>query len=338
MAEGQEESTGTIVLALVANAVIAVAKFVGAALSGSSAMASEGAHSVADTLNEAFLLVALRRSGKAPDRRHPFGHGKERYFWSLLAAVGIFVAGGMFSILEGIDALRHPEEPGSYLVSYIVLAAAFLLEGASWLKALRQLRRESRAAGRSLLRHLHVTPDPTVKTVAFEDTAALIGIVLAALGLLLHELTGNGVFDGLASLAIGLLLVAVAVVLGRDNKAALIGEAATTELADQIERELASAAGVEGVVELLTMQLGPGDVLVAARVDLAAGPSTGDVERLMEDADRHLRERIPEVRHVFLDPTPPLADPPDDAGDGDHADHPPAHRHHGDAADEPTAR
>ncbi len=294
-----------MLLALGVNLAIGVAKLVGSLLSGSAAMLAEAAHSVADTLNQAFLLTALKRSDRPPDDQHPFGYGKERYFWSLLAAVGIFVAGGIFSILEGVSAIRSPEEAGSYLVSYLVLAVAFVFEGASWLKAARQLRGEARAAGRGLRRHLAISPDPTVKTVAFEDSAALVGIVLAATGLALHQATGNGVWDGLASIAIGVLLVVVAFALGRDTKGLLIGEAVPPELRGRITDELLASEGVRGVLELLTMTLGPRDVLVAARVELADGAGSDDVEHYMDDADRRLRERVSEVRHVFLDPTAP---------------------------------
>ena len=192
MADERDESTGTVLLAGGANLAIAVAKLVGGLISGSAAMLAEAAHSFADTLNQVFLLTALRRSRKPADAQHPFGYGMERYFWSLLAAVGIFVLGAGYSIMEGVRAVLEPEELGSLTITYVVLGASFVFEGVSWLKAVRQLGREADEQGRGFFHHLRVTPDPTAKTVAFEDTAALVGIVLAALGIFLHSTHGAG--------------------------------------------------------------------------------------------------------------------------------------------------
>jgi cation diffusion facilitator family transporter len=226
-----EESTGTVIVALIANLAIAAAKITAGLIGGSSAMLAEGAHSVADTTNQVFLLTSLRLSKKAPDDTHPFGYGKERFFWSLLAAVGIFVSGAVFSIYEGVHGLLSGEsEVPGYLLSYAVLLVSFVAEGTSWLKAVRQLRGEARAAGRGLIEHVRLSSDPTVKTVFSEDTAALIGLVLAALGLGLHQLTGQAYWDAGAAIAIGVLLAVVAYLLGRDTKEMLIGEAAPAPL------------------------------------------------------------------------------------------------------------
>jgi cation diffusion facilitator family transporter len=266
-------------------------------------MLAEGAHSVADTVNQVFLLTALSRSKKPADAQHPFGYGMERYFWSLLAAVGIFVLGAGFSVYEGIHALMHPEPVEELLVAYIVLGISFLFEGSSWLKALLQLRREAGERRVGLFRHVFTTPDPTVKTVAFEDTAAMIGIVLAAAGITLHATTGAGFWDGLASIAIGVLLVGVAVSLGSSSKRNLIGEALPQDKREGLTRVINESLGVDVVVELLTMRLGPDDVLVAARVDVDDAASGGDLERVADDVEKRIREAYPEVRHVFLDPT-----------------------------------
>jgi cation diffusion facilitator family transporter len=308
MAEQEQDkekdgSFGTVLLAGGANLAIAVAKIVAGALTGSSAMLAEGAHSVADTVNQLFLLTALSRSKKPADSQHPFGYGMERYFWSLLAAVGIFVLGAGFSIYEGIHSLLHQEPVVDPLVAYVVLAVSFLFEGASWLKALLQLRREAGEREVGLVDHVVTTPDPTAKTVAFEDTAALIGIVLAVVGISLHLLTGSGVWDGIASILIGLLLVGVAVSLGSTSKRNLIGEALPEAKREGLTRVINESVGVDVVVELLTMRLGPDDVLVAARVDVDDAVSGGDLERVADDVDSRIREAYPEVRHVFLDPT-----------------------------------
>jgi cation diffusion facilitator family transporter len=273
-------------------------------MTGSAAMMSEGAHSVADTVNELFLLTALTRSKKPADVQHPFGYAMERYFWSLIAAVGIFVLGAGFSVYEGAEQLMHPEPLGSLLIAYVVLGVSFLFEGTSWAKAVVQLRGEAGDKGIGVFRHVFTTPDPTVKTVAFEDTAALIGIVLAAVGITLHEVTGSGIWDGLASIAIGLLLVGVAISLGSSSKRNLIGESVPEDVRQGLTKVISESPGVEAVVELLTMRLGPDDVLVAARVDVDDTATGGDLEQVADEVETSIRDRYPEVRHVFLDPTP----------------------------------
>jgi cation diffusion facilitator family transporter len=301
--DDKDSSLGTVLVAGGANLAIAVAKIVAGFLSGSSAMLAEGAHSVADTVNQVFLLTAITRSKKPADVRHPFGYGMERYFWALLAAVGIFVLGAGFSVYEGIHTLFHPEPVEALVVAYVVLAISFVFEGTSWAKALLQLRREAGEERVSLLTHVFTTPDPTVKTVAFEDSAALIGIVVAAAGVTLHATTGNGVFDGIASILIGLLLVGVAISLGSSSKRNLIGEAVPQAVRDGLTEVINETPGVDVVVELLTMRLGPDDVLVAARVDVDDSSTGGDVEQVADDVERRVRESYPQVRHVFLDPT-----------------------------------
>ena len=301
--EGGGESQGTVLVAGAANLAIAVAKIVAGVLSGSSAMLAEGAHSVADTVNQVFLLTALKRSDKPADSRHPFGYGKERYFWSLLAAVGIFVLGAGFSVYEGVHSLIHPAPVESPLVAYVVLAVSFVFEGISWLKALRQLHQEAGEKDVGLVHHVLTTTDPTAKTVAFEDSAALIGIVLAVLGISVHLLTGSAIWDGIASIAIGVLLVVVAASLGAQSKRNLIGEALAPRAREGLTRVINETPGVDVVVELLTMRLGPEDVLVAARVDMDDDYSGDDLERAADQVERRIREEYPEVRHVFLDPT-----------------------------------
>ena len=298
-----DESVGTVLVAGGANLAIAIAKLAGGLVSGSTPMLAEAAHSFADTLNQVFLMAALKRSKKPADSQHPFGYGMERYFWSLIAAVGIFVLGAGYSVFEGIRAIVKPEPLGSLLIAYAVLGLSVLFEGTSWLKAVRQLRAEAVDKGRGFFEHLRITPDPTAKTVAFEDTAALIGIVLAATGITLHHLTGQGFWDGAASVAIGLLLVGVAYALGQQNKRALIGEALPESTQEAIRRTIVESPGIDSLVELLTMRMSPEEVLVAARVDLDDNATVDELERAAEEVERRLREAHPEVRHVFLDPT-----------------------------------
>lgn len=307
MAADGEESLGTVLIALAVNLVIAVAKFSAGIVGHSSALLSEGAHSVADSVNEALLYVAIRRSARPADGQHPFGYGKERFFYSLLAAVGIFVAGAGFSVIEGVLTLTHPHaggsEAGLFAVKYAVLGGSFILEAASWGRSVLQLRREARPHGRTALVHWRKTPDPTVKTVAVEDSAALIGLVLAFGGVVAHQITGSSTPDGVASLAIGVLLAAVAVLLIRADKDLLIGQAAQPEVRRGIQELLESQDEVTSVVELMTEVLGPRELLVAVRLDIDDELSGADVEDVSTRLEVDLRRAFPEVTQVFLDAT-----------------------------------
>ncbi|GLZ09357.1 cation diffusion facilitator transporter [Actinomadura sp. NBRC 104412] len=299
----RSQTTITVLVAGTANLVLAITKVFAGVLSGSSAMLAEGAHSVADTLNQVFLLTSLRRSARPPDRLHPFGYGNDRYFWSLLAAFGIFVAGGGYSIFEGVLAITGREAGGEKVwLAFTVLGIAALLEGTSWVRAFTQARRET-GAGQGLLDHVRRTPDVTFKAALLEDTAAMIGLALAAGGLALRELTGSPLWDGIASILIGLLLVGVAIALGRDSRSLLIGQSVAPEVQREISAEIASARGVTGVDELFTMHFGPDEVLVAAKVHFSDSISADEAEDVAGEVERRLRERVPLVRHVFLDPT-----------------------------------
>jgi cation diffusion facilitator family transporter len=294
----------TVLVALAANASIALAKLVAGLVSGSSALMAEAAHSVADTMNQVFLLYSLAMGEREADAAHPFGYGKERFFWSFLAAVGIFVAGAGFSLYEGLSRIFGAEaESGPYGIAYAVLAFAFVAEGASLMRAYRQTRDEAAGSRQSHARYVRASRDPTTKTVLFEDSAAVIGVVIAFAGVALHQATGDQLYDGLASVAIAVLLAVVAVALGRDTRALLIGEAATPEERDAISEIIEAHPAVEGLLELLTMALAPDRLLVAARIDLTDGLNADEIERASSDLDRELRERIPTVWQVFLDAT-----------------------------------
>jgi cation diffusion facilitator family transporter len=302
---GPRAARRTVLVALAANASIGVAKLAAALVSGSSAMLAETAHSVADTINQIFLLFSLQLGEREPDAEHPFGYGKERFFWAFLAAVGIFVAGAGFSLYEGLHRIFGPTaKEGSYTIAYAVLAFAALAEGTSLIRAVRQTRDEAQDRRQTHLGYLRASRDPTTKTVLFEDSAAVIGVSIAFAGVALHQMTGDQLYDGLASVAIAVLLGAVAVALGSDTRALLIGEAATPEEREAIEAILAARPEVDDVLELLTMALAPDRLLVAARVDLANGLTTDEVERASSAIDRELRERVPGVWQVFLDATP----------------------------------
>jgi cation diffusion facilitator family transporter len=301
---GNEESTATVLVAGAANLGIAVAKAAGGLISGSSAMLSEAAHSFADTITEILLLTALKRSEKPADDSHPLGYGRERYIWSMFASVATFVGGAVFSVTDGVYTLVHGEKLGDPLISYLVLAVAFLLEGSSLLKGVRQARGQAERHDVAVMTFLKHTPDTAVKAVVMEDSAALIGLALAGAGLLGGQLTGSGVWDGIASLGIGALLAWVAFVLGQANATMLIGRSIPAHMEREVEQILLSLPDVEAVLDLVTIMEGPNDVLVAAKVDFRNEATAEAVEWTCEDAERRLRERFPAVGRVFLDPTP----------------------------------
>ena len=303
-----DQTRGTVVLALAANIGVAVIKLAAGLFTGSAAMLSEAAHSVADTMNEVFLLVSLRRSERPADRTHPFGYGKERFFYALLAAMGIFLSGAAFSAYQGVSALLSSgtaKQPSllDFVVSYVVLGVSLFLEGASLRKAATQVRQEARHANRSFFIFVLRSPDPTVKTVAGEDSVAVIGVLAAAAGTALHQLTGVEAWEGVASLVIAVLLGYVAVILGRDTKELLIGESADPVVRATAFATITSHPEITGVKEILTMQLGPASVLVAARVQFEDDLNAHRVQLVCTGIEIELRERIPELTQVFLDPS-----------------------------------
>jgi cation diffusion facilitator family transporter len=301
--EKTEQTKRTVWYALAANLAIAIAKALGGAVSGSSAMLAEAAHSLADTTNQVFLRISLSRAERGSDEQHPFGYGQERFFWAFLAAVFIFVAGSLFSIFEGVEHLLKPPRESGIAIPLVVLAIAFVAEGISLLRAVRQTRGEARERRVPFARYIRESRDPTAKTVVFEDSAALIGVLLAAAGVTLDHVTGAQVFDASASIAIGVLLALVALTLGRDVKGLLLGEAALPEERERMREVLERNPHVDSVVELRTMALAPHALLVAVRLDLEDGLDSDGVEQLADDLDAQLREAVPEVAEVFIDPT-----------------------------------
>ncbi|MFB7514951.1 cation diffusion facilitator family transporter [Streptomyces sp. NPDC056144] len=302
--EGNSESTFTVIVAAAANLGIAVAKAVAGVISGSSAMLSEAAHSVADTVTEGMLLTALKRSEKPADEDHPFGYGGERYVWAMLAAVATFVGGAVFAFYDGIHTLVHGEELGDPTISYIVLGISFLLEGYSLRTAVKQTKGEADRMKAPFATYLRLTPDTTTKAVVMEDSAALAGLMLAAGGLLGGQITGSGVWDGVASILIGCLLVYVAWVLGRSNAQLLIGRPLPKPMRRAVREQLLAVPHVVAVMDLTTLIQGPDEVLVAAKIDFRDMASAEQIEWACEDAENQLRERFPAIRHVYLDPTP----------------------------------
>jgi cation diffusion facilitator family transporter len=292
----------TVLIAGAANLLVGVVKLAAGILAGSSAMLAEAAHSAADTLNQAFLLRSVQRSERPADTRHPFGYGQERYFWALLAAFGIFLAGAVFSVFEGVLALRHGSD-ASPVPGYLALAVAAAAEGTSLARAGWHARAQAHARQVPFLEHLRSSPDTTIKAAFFEDVAAMAGLVLAAAGLLLRQVTGSPAFDGAASIAIGVLLVAVAVKLGNDNRELLIGQAADPAERQAISDEISNTDGVDALLDLQTMRLGPDHLIVAARVAFSDDISADQAEDVADSIDRRLSSALPVTPHVFIDPT-----------------------------------
>lgn len=308
MAEQQKNGGGnqgtkrTVIAAFSANLIIAISKFVAGFITGSSALLAEGAHSVADTINQVFLLVSLRSASVEPDEEHPFGHGKDRFFWSLLVAVGLFVAGSVFSIYEGVSKILHGSEgDGSLLIGYIVLGAAFVFEGAALTVSVREFRRAAREEERTFREHFQKTRNTTMKVPLYEDVAALVGIIVAVSGLLLTQFTGSHVFDGAASIGVGVILIFVAWELGTDSRRLLIGEAMAPEERQRVRGILNSYPEVDEVLRMLTMHLGPDTALMTAEVHLVDGLGTDEIEALLERITENVRSEVPELAHTFIE-------------------------------------
>jgi len=289
---GGRERPVVVYAAIVANLGIAVAKFVAAGLTGSSAMISEGIHSLVDTGNQGLLLLGLRRSQRPPDVEHPFGHGKELYFWSLIVAIVIFGVGGGVSIYEGITHILDPTPLEDPLVNYIVLGVAFILEGSSWLVALREVLSE-KMPDEGFIGSVRTAKDPSVITVLLEDSAALIGLVIAAVGIYLAHVLEEPRLDGMASLAIGGVLVLVALFLASESRGLLVGERADPELTDRLRLVAEAEDEVDAVEDIRSMHLGPDHVVITLRVrfasaegDRLAGVITRLEERLRAEDER----------------------------------------------------
>lgn len=305
------ESLRTVLIALGANLLIAVAKTVAAVVTGAASMLAEAAHSWADTGNEVFLWIAGRRSARPRDAPHPTGYGREAYVWALFAAFGLFAVGAVVSVMHGIQELLAPEPASDWLVSYVVLGIAFALEGFSFLQAHRQARREAREGGYDLLDHVMRTSDPTLRAVFFEDAAALVGLVIAFTGILLHQLTGSPVPDAIGSILVGLLLAYVAVVLIRQNRRFLVGVSVDPAVRAAVLRKLLSSPVVAQVTYLHIEYVGPGRVFLVAAVDLDGDTPEHEVaERLNELEDRiALSPRVAWAVLTLSRPGAPALDP-----------------------------
>jgi cation diffusion facilitator family transporter len=291
--------------ALVANGIITILKFIGALLTGSSGMMAETLHSLADTTNQVFLLLGLRFYKRPASEKHPFGYGKERFFWSFIAAIFIFGVGATFAIYEGFQKLTHPHPPENLFWAYWILGISFVLEAGSIALAVYQEVKEAHHEGLSFMQYLKESKDPTAKTVIFEDTAALLGIVIVAIGLYLTELQvppGQGAYwDGIASMTIGVILAIVAFVLARSSRGLLLGEAANSKEVEAIRQAINNHPSVVETVELLTMHLAPKQILVNAHVNLKNELTNEEIVRTISEIEQKMKEVEPKVDMIFLE-------------------------------------
>src|SRR5215471_13908492 len=285
---GGSESLLTVLVAFGVNILIAVAKSVAAVVTGSASILAEAAHSWADAGNEVFLLIANRRSRRPPDPRHPLGHGREAYVWSLLAAVGLFVAGAAISIAHGVQELITPEPATDFVVGYVVLAVSFVLESVSFLQSVRQARPEAESMQRDLIEHVLATSDPTLRAVFAEDSAALVGLVIAAAGLGAHQLTGSPVPDAVGSILVGVLLGVVAIVLINRNRRFLVGEEADPRVRSAAIQALLEMPEAARVTYLRLEIIGPQMIFV-----------TGDVDLTGDDTESHVAVRLRALEAKF---------------------------------------
>lgn len=294
-----EGSRAAVVAALIGNSLIAVSKFVVGAVTSSAAMIAEAFHSVADSGNQLLLLRGMAAARRPASVRHPFGTGKEVYFWSLMVAVMLFVGGGVLAIQRGIQAVRHPHEVTSFLPGYLVLGVAIVIESFSFRVAFRHFN--AVRGSRSLWRSVQETKDSAILVVLLEDSAAMLGLLMAAAGLVAAQASGNDMWDGVASILIGALLCLVAVVLAFETKELLVGEAAGRSDRAGIRAAVLALPQVIGVGRLLTMHLGPDDLLVNIEIDLQDGISDTDVERTIDDVESSIRGVLPSAENIFVE-------------------------------------
>jgi cation diffusion facilitator family transporter len=293
------ESTTAVIAAIVGNLAISVAKFIVAALSGSAAMLSEAIHSLVDTGNDGLMLYGINRSAKVPDADHPFGYGHELYFWTLVVGVLIFGLGGGMSIVTGVLHVVSGTLPEASVWNYAVLALAFVFEGISWFFGLRAFRKEQ--SGRGVVETIMVSKDPTTFAVLLEDSAALAGLALAFCGIYFSTRLQIPWLDGGSSIAIGILLCAIALVMVYESKSLLVGEGVSRKTAQDLRTLIAGDPAVERVGKLATMYLGPEDVMLAVEIRFHSDNSLEDIRRAIARITQAIRERQPRVRHVFLD-------------------------------------
>lgn len=295
-----EGGTKAIIAAMSANLGIAVTKFVAFVVTGSSSMLSEAIHSVADTSNQVLLLVGGKRSQRAPDEVHQFGYGRTRYVYSFVVAIILFMLGGVFSLYEGFHKIQHPEHMDKVWIAYLVLGIAIALEGFSFHTAYREANHSR--GNRTLFQYIKDARQPELPVVLLEDLGALIGLFLALVGITLAVVTGDARWDGIGALAIGTLLLFIAVFLAFEVAGLLVGESALPEQEDAIRAAVAAAAGLDGVIHLRTMHTGPDELLVGAKVAVEATTAAEDVARAIDAAEVAVREAVPTAKWIYIEP------------------------------------
>ena len=292
-------SKKVIIAALIGNTLISITKFGAAAFTGSSAMLSEGIHSLVDTGNQILLLYGIKRAAKPADEEFPFGYGKEIYFWSFIVAILIFALGGGISIYEGLKHLQHPEPITNPLINYVVLGLAMVFEGAAWFFAFKEF---SKVKGKwGYIEAIQRAKDPTIFVVLFEDSAAMLGLTVAFAGIALSQYTGILIFDGLASIVIGLILVGTAIWLAYETKGLLIGESANRPAIKNIRDILESNLSIEHVNEVLTMHMGPDFILVNISVDFDDSKTADEIESTIAEIDRLIKRQNPLIKRIFIE-------------------------------------
>lgn len=289
-----------VVAALAANLGIAVSKFVAFAFTGSSSMLSEGIHSVADSGNQILLLIGNKRSKKAADAQHPFGYGRRRYVYGFIVSIVLFLVGGLFSLYEGFHKWQHPEGLEDWWIAVLVLLVAIVLESLSFRTAMREANRSR--GKRSLFRFVKDARQPELPVILLEDAGALVGLILALFGVGLAVITGDGRFDAVGAMAIGTLLVVIAVFLAIEMTAMLVGESALPEEVDAIRAALESSPGVERVIHLRTVHVGPDELLIGAKIAVKHSNTGVEIAQAIDDAEIALRAAVPTARYVFLEP------------------------------------
>ncbi|KZL10538.1 cation diffusion facilitator family transporter [Pseudovibrio sp. Ad26] len=292
-------SKKVIFAALAGNTLISITKFAAAAYTGSAAMLSEGIHSLVDTGNQGLLLLGMKRAEKPADEKHPFGYGSEIYFWAFVVAIMIFAVGAGISLYEGIQKILNPHPIESALIAYIVLGLAIIFEGWAWMVAYKEFKKTK--GKRPFLAAVRDSKDPTVFTVLFEDTAAMLGLLVALVGIYGAQALGIAWLDGAASVVIGLILAGTAFVLALETKGLLIGESASDELVASVREILQAPAAVKGVNEIRTLHLGPNDVLLAASLDFEDALTAGGVEEVIFSLEDTIKRTQPLIGRVFLE-------------------------------------
>jgi cation diffusion facilitator family transporter len=301
MGHGQGDPKKVVVAALLGNAGIALAKFVAAFFSGSTTMLAEAVHSVADTANQAFLLVGMKLSDRSSPERHPLGRSKESYFWAFIVSLFLFFMGGVFAVYEGVHKLSAPPEaPGSQIIPLVVLAISLGMEGMSFTVAFREFNKTR--GNKSFTAALFDSRDPTIPVVLLEDTGAVFGLLFAFVAVVVTTITGDSRFDGIGSIAIGTLLCVIGVALAKDTRSLLIGEGITEEMRERVLAVAGQAPAVLEVRQLLSLHLGPDSVLLALKVRFRPELGLKELEQTINELEQRIRAELPQMKKIFVEP------------------------------------